>query len=472
MRLDRLLGAVDVLETRGDPAAVDVDAVIHDSRDARPGALYCCLPGQVHDGHDFAAAAVEAGAVALVCERLLDLDVVQARVAPGMARPSMARLAARFHGEPSYALTVVGVTGTNGKTTVTHLLESVLEAHGWPTAVIGTLGGLHTTPEAPELQALLARLRDEGHRAVTMEVSSHALDQHRVDGVRFAVAVFTNLSQDHLDHHGTMEDYFGAKARLFQPERSTRGVVNKDDPFGRRLLETASIPLDVFGIEDAAELRVGAHGSSFVWRGESVELRLGGRFNVSNALAAAATARALGVGTRAVAEGLGRVTSLPGRFEPVEEGQPFSVVVDYAHTPQGLEQVLGAARDAAGCEHRVIVVFGAGGDRDRTKRPLMGQVATRLADVVVLTSDNPRSEDPMAIIDDLLAGAVSGDGLVVEPDRANAIAVAIGEARPGDVVLLAGKGHEEEQVFADRTVPFSDREMARAALTRLAANRG
>ncbi|HMC42006.1 MAG TPA: UDP-N-acetylmuramoyl-L-alanyl-D-glutamate--2,6-diaminopimelate ligase, partial [Acidimicrobiales bacterium] len=360
----------------------------------------------------------------------------------------------------------------NGKTTVTHLLESVLEAHGWPTAVIGTLGGLHTTPEAPELQALLARLRDEGHRAVTMEVSSHALDQHRVDGVRFAVAVFTNLSQDHLDHHGTMEDYFGAKARLFQPERSTRGVVNKDDPFGRRLLETASIPLDVFGIEDAAELRVGAHGSSFVWRGESVELRLGGRFNVSNALAAAAAARALGVGARAVAEGLGRVTSLPGRFEPVEEGQPFSVVVDYAHTPQGLEQVLGAARDAAGCEHRVIVVFGAGGDRDRTKRPLMGQVATRLADVVVLTSDNPRSEDPMAIIDDLLAGAVSRDGLVVEPDRANAIAVAIGEARPGDVVLLAGKGHEEEQVFADRTVPFSDREMARAALTRLAANRG
>jgi UDP-N-acetylmuramoyl-L-alanyl-D-glutamate--2,6-diaminopimelate ligase len=383
----------------------------------------------------------------------------------------MARVASRFHGEPSHALTVVGVTGTNGKTTVTHLLRSVLEAHGWPAAVVGTLGGLHTTPEAPELEALLARLRDEGRRAVAMEVSSHALDQHRVDGMRFAVAVFTNLSQDHLDHHGTMEDYFAAKARLFGPELAARGVVNADDPYGRTLLEKAPIPLDAFTIADASDLTVGVDGSSFAWCGQRVALHLGGLFNVRNALAAAAAARALGVPPDTVAEGLGRVTSVPGRFEAVDGGQPFSVLVDYAHTPEGLEQVLGAARAAAGSEHRVIVVFGAGGDRDRAKRPLMGRAATRLADLVVLTSDNPRSEDPMVIIEDVLSGAVSLDGLVVEPDRAAAIGAAIGAARPGDVVVLAGKGHEDTQVFADRTVPFDDREVARAALARLAGNR-
>ena len=474
MRLDRLLGAVDVLETRGDPTTADVGAVIHDSRHARPGALYCCLPGRHHDGHDFAAAAVAGGAVAVLCERFVDLDagVVQARVAPATARPAMARLAARLNDEPSYALTVVGVTGTNGKTTVTHLLRSVLEAHGWPTSVVGTLGGVHTTPEAPELQALLARLRDEGRRAVAMEVSSHALDQHRVDAVHFSVVVFTNLSQDHLDHHRTMEAYFEAKARLFDPGRATRGVVNGDDAYGLRLLETGSIPMRAFSLSDASEIETGATASTFLWCGQRVRLGMGGRFNVSNALAAATAARSLGVPPETVAQGLGRVSSVPGRFEAVELGQPFSVIVDYAHTPQGLEQVLTAARGAAGPDHRVIVVFGAGGDRDRAKRPLMGEVAGRLADVVVVTSDNPRSEDPMAIIDDVLSGVAPGGALVVEPDRAGAVRLAIGQARPGDVVVLAGKGHEPVQVFSDRTVPFDDRQVARAAMDHLAERPG
>ncbi|HMC51593.1 MAG TPA: UDP-N-acetylmuramoyl-L-alanyl-D-glutamate--2,6-diaminopimelate ligase, partial [Acidimicrobiales bacterium] len=379
--------------------------------------------------------------------------------------------AARFNGEPSGALSVVGVTGTNGKTTVTHMLRSVLEAHGWPTAVVGTLGGMHATPEAPDLQSVLARLRDDGRRAVAMEVSSHALDQHRVDGVRFAVAVFTNLSQDHLDHHGTMDAYFAAKASLFEPGRAARGVVNGDDAFGRRLLEAAPIPLEAFSLADVSELTVGAGGSTFVWSGQRVDLHLGGLFNVGNALAAAVSARALGVDAATVADGLGRLTRVPGRFEAVDQGQPFSVVVDYAHTPGGLEQVLAAARDVAGAEHRVIVVFGAGGDRDRAKRPLMGEAATRLADVVVVTTDNPRGEDPMAIIADVLAGVPSPQGVVVEPDRAEAIRAAIGQARAGDVVVLAGKGHEDVQVFADRSVPFDDREVARAALAGLAGER-
>jgi len=301
-----------------------------------------------------------------------------------------------------------------------------------------------------------------------MEVSSHALDQHRVDAVRFAVVAFTNLSQDHLDHHGTMESYFAAKAGLFDPERATRGVVNGDDVFGRRLLETASIPVEAFALSDASELDVGAAGSRFVWRGQRVQLRIGGAFNVSNALAAAAAARSLGVPPATIAHGLGQLRSVPGRFEAVDQGQPFSVIVDYAHTPQGLEQVLAAARGAAGTGHRVIVVMGAGGDRDRAKRPLMGEVARRLADFVVVTSDNPRSEDPMAIIDGVLSGVATREAVLVEPDRAAAVRAAIGEARPGDVVVLAGKGHEDVQVFADRTVPFDDREVARAALARLA----
>jgi UDP-N-acetylmuramoyl-L-alanyl-D-glutamate--2,6-diaminopimelate ligase len=433
----------------------------YDSRSVTPGSLFFCLPGAHTDGHDHAREAVRSGAAALVVERPLDLDAPQLRVPD--ARVAMAAVAAAFHGHPSHALTVVGVTGTDGKTTTVHLLGAVLEAHGWPTAVIGTLGGPRTTPESPELQAGLAAELAAGRRAVALEVSSHALAQHRVDAVRFAVAAFTNLSQDHLDYHGDMESYFQAKAALFRPERAAVGVVNADDPYGHRLLAEAPLRLRAWSAADAADLEVTATGSTFVWRGERVTLHLGGRFNAANAVCAATIASELGVPPATVATGLSSVQSLRGRFERVDEGQPFAVVVDYAHTPQGLEQALLAARESAP-GGRVLVVFGCGGDRDRAKRPLMGEVAGRLADVAVVTSDNPRHEDPRAIIDDVLAGAPART-LEVEPDR-QAIDLAVARARPGDVVVVAGKGHETGQTLDGRTLPFDDREAARRALAR------
>jgi UDP-N-acetylmuramoyl-L-alanyl-D-glutamate--2,6-diaminopimelate ligase len=304
-----------------------------------------------------------------------------------------------------------------------------------------------------------------------MEVSAHALVQHRVDGVRFAVVVFTNLSQDHLDFHGTMEEYFAAKASLFDPERAAVAVVNADDPWGRRLLESARLPTRAFSMAEAVDLHVDRSGSTFRWEGEPVRLRLLGTVNVANALAAAAVARELGVAPAAVAKGLSSLASVPGRNEPVERGQPFAVLVDYAHTPDALELTLiGARHMAAG--NRVLVVFGCGGDRDRTKRPTMGEVATRLADLAVLTSDNPRSEDPGAIIEQVRAGVTRTDVLVVEPDRRAAIAVALDAARPGDVVVLAGKGHETTQVIGSQVVPFDDRAVAAELLGTLGATAG
>ncbi len=463
MSLERLVGGIDVLRTQGDLGATVVTDVTHDARDVGPGALFCCLVGRRSDGHDHAPGAVEAGAAALLCERTLPLDVPQVVVRD--ARAAMAVVAAELYGRPSERLTVAGVTGTNGKTTVTHLLGAVFEAAGRSAAVLGTLSGRLTTPDAPALQAELARLLAGGTDAVAMEVSSHALAQHRVDAMRFSVVAFTNLSQDHLNDHGTMEAYFAAKASLFDPARAAVGVVNADDPWGRRLLASTPLAVRPFALADAVGLRQDRDGSTFGWDGQPVRLRLGGTFNVLNALAAAAMARELGIGADAVAAGIEAVAAVPGRFERVDEGGPFAVVVDYAHTPAGLEHVLPAARQLTVGNGRVIVVFGAGGDRDRAKRPLMGEAATRLADVAVLTSDNPRSEDPAAIIDEVRAGA--SDAVVVEPDRRAAIALALDEARPGDVVVIAGKGHETTQTLAGgRTVPFDDRAVARDELAR------
>ena len=490
--LERLVGGIDVLlRAQGDfdagagaaapsrrsgasPAPGPmITSITHDSRAVQPGALFCCLVGARSDGHDHAAEAVASGAVALLCERPLDLDVAQVVVAD--ARAAMAHAAAAFFGHPSRRMAVVGVTGTNGKTTATHLLQAILEADGRAAAVIGTLSGIHTTPESTDLQARLAGLAAEGTDAVAMEVSSHALVQHRVDATWFEVVAFINLSQDHLDYHHTMEDYFTAKASLFDPARARVGVVNVDDPWGRRLfdrLERTALAVRPFSHADAVGLEVGRDGSTFTWDGAPVRLRLSGDFNVVNALTAAASARELGIAASTVAEGLGAVTSVPGRFERVDGGGTVAVIVDYAHTPAGLEQVLDAARRLAGDgvgAGRVIVVFGAGGDRDRAKRPAMGEVATCLADVAVLTSDNPRSEDPLAIIDEVQAGAAVArpDVLIVEPDRRAAIGLAIGTARPGDVVVIAGKGHEPVQVWAaGRSVPFDDRQVAREALAR------
>ncbi|MGH9280490.1 MAG: Mur ligase family protein, partial [Acidimicrobiales bacterium] len=326
----------------------------------------------------------------------------------------------------------------------------------------------HTTPEAPELQARLAGLAATGTQAVAMEVSSHALAQHRVDATWFEVVAFTNLTQDHLDYHQTMDEYFAAKAALFDPGRARVGVVNVDDPWGRRLAETTRLAVRLSSRRDAVDLTVTRDGARFRWDGAPVHLRLPGSFNVGNALVAAAVAREFGVDPIAVALGIGSVRSVPGRFERVDGGGPVTVLVDYAHTPAGLEQVLDAARRlvAAG-GNRVVVVFGAGGDRDHAKRPAMGEVATRLADLAVLTSDNPRSEDPMEIIDQVRDGVRVPGVLVVEPDRRAAIALAIDAARDGDVVVVAGKGHETVQVFADgHAVPFDDREVAREELAR------
>jgi UDP-N-acetylmuramoyl-L-alanyl-D-glutamate--2,6-diaminopimelate ligase len=472
--LERLLGGIDVLRAqggRGAPpiAGVMVTGVTHDSRLVTAGSLFCCLRGSRRDGHDHARDAVEAGASVLLCERPVDLgpglDAVQVIVAD--ARAAMAPVAAAFWGHPSRRLAVAGITGTNGKTTVTWLLRSVLETAGTPAEVIGTLSGTHTTPEAPELQSRLAEMAAAGTGAVAMEVSSHALAQHRVDAMWFDVVAFTNLSQDHLDFHHTMDSYFMAKASLFDPARARVAVVNADDPWGRRLAATTALPVRTFTAADAHDVRPRRDGTSFTWEGRRVELRLPGAFNVGNALAAATVAREMGVDADAVAAGLGAVGSVPGRFERVDGGGEVAVVVDYAHTPAGLENALGAARALAPAPARVIAVFGAGGDRDHDKRPAMGEVASRLADLAVLTTDNPRDEDPAAIIAEVVAGAGGRSSLAVEPDRRAAIALALDAARPGDVVVIAGKGHETDQVFGGgRVEPFDDRAVARAELAR------
>lgn len=468
--MTELLREVDIAEIRGDASRVEISAVDFDSRLVRPGSLFCCVPGATSDGHDYAAAAVSGGASALLCERFVDVDVVQARVAPGRIRSAMAEAAAALHGYPARDLQMVGVTGTNGKTTVTQLVRSILDVAGRPAGVIGTLSGERTTPESPVLQGLLAELRDRGRHAVAMEVSSHALAQQRVDGIVFDVAAFTNLSHDHLDHHATMDDYFAAKASLFEPSRARLGVVNIDDPWGERLWRSASIPMVPVRRSDVSEVTATVGRVAFVWRGRAVRLALGGLFNVDNALMAASIASALEVDDESIVAGLAQAAPVPGRMEVIAERAPFSVVVDFAHTPAGLEVLLSSARQLT--TGRVICVFGCGGDRDRTKRPLMGEVSDRLADVSVLTSDNPRDEDPGAIIDDVRAGMVGSSELVVEPDRRAAIDAAFGRARPGDLVVIAGKGHETTQTVGHRTLAFDDRTEARHALARVAASGG
>jgi UDP-N-acetylmuramoyl-L-alanyl-D-glutamate--2,6-diaminopimelate ligase len=454
-----------------------------------PGTLFFCVPGEKVDGHEFAAVTVEAGAVGLVVERELDLDVTQV-VVPD-ARAAMALLAARFFGDPTEELRVVGVTGTNGKTTTAFLVREVLEAAGIRCGLLGTvrqvIGGAEeeaerTTPEAIDLQATFRRMLEAGDRACAMEVSSHALALHRADAIHFEAAIFTNLTQDHLDFHGTMEEYFEAKRLLFEMGPAT-SIVNADDPYGRRLAgEFECVTFSATGADAdfaARDVSCDATGARFTVDsppvggqpagGQEVRTGLPGDFNVANALGAFAAARALGVDSEVAAEGLARAERVPGRFEPVEEGQEFAVLVDYAHTPDSLENVLRAARGLT--PGRLIAVFGAGGDRDREKRPLMGRAGATLADLAIVTSDNPRSEDPAEIIGEVLAGTENGATVAevaVEPDRRAAIALALSRARPGDSVVIAGKGHEQGQEFeAGRKVPFDDREVAREELRRL-----
>jgi UDP-N-acetylmuramoyl-L-alanyl-D-glutamate--2,6-diaminopimelate ligase len=465
---------------------IEISGLAYSSQSVTPGTLFFCVPGFRADGHDFAPDAVARGAAALVCERPLGLGVPELVVDD--VRAAMGPAAARFYGDPTGQLQVVGVTGTNGKTTTAYLVRHLLEADGRRCGLLGTVrrvvGGREeqverTTPEAIDLQRTFRAMLDGGDRACALEVSSHALELGRVAGIRFACRVFTNLTQDHLDFHETMEGYFAAKRRLFEdaepqaPGSAARAripvsVVGVDDDYGRRIAAELDCVTFAVGREadyQALDVEFDLTGARFRCRtpdGElALEAPLPGLFNVQNVLGAVAAARSLGVPAETIAAALPGFGRVPGRFEPVDEGQEFGVLVDYAHTPEALENVLRAARELT--QARLHVVFGAGGDRDRGKRPLMGDAARRLADRVLVTSDNPRGEHPDAIIDQVMEGA--GPDAERETDRHRAIARAIETAERGDVVVIAGKGHEQGQEFeGGRKEPFDDVAVARDAL--------
>ncbi|MFI8766109.1 UDP-N-acetylmuramoyl-L-alanyl-D-glutamate--2,6-diaminopimelate ligase [Streptomyces sp. NPDC053792] len=473
------------------PQAAEISGITHDSRAVRPGDLYAALPGARAHGADFVAQAAGLGAAAI----LTDPAGAERAAATGLPvlvvenpRGRMGELAAAIYGRPGEDLLQIGITGTSGKTTTAYLVEGGLRGSGRRTGLVGTvemrigddrIKSERTTPEATDLQALFAVMRERGVEAVAMEVSSHALVLGRVDGCVFDVAVFNNLSPEHMEFHSDMEDYFRAKATLFTPERSRLGVVNLDDAYGRRLAAEATVPVVTFSAEGRAEadwraedLVLGSHDSTFTAVGPEgaripATAPLPGPFNVANTLAAIATLAAAGLDPKAAAEGVAAVPGVPGRLERVEAGQPYLAVVDYAHKTDAVESVLRSLREVT--EGRLHVVIGCGGDRDTTKRGPMGAATARLADTAVLTSDNPRSEDPLVILSAMLAGASEvpagerGD-VLVEPDRAAAIAAAVARARPGDTVLVAGKGHEQGQEIAGVVRPFDDREVLRAAI--------
>ena len=459
------------------PDDVEISGLAYDNRTVEPGTLFFCVPGFTRDGHDFAPDAVARGAAALVVCRPLGLGVPEVQVED--MRAAMAHAAARFYGDPTAELRVVGITGTSGKTTTAWLTRAMLEAAGMQTGLLGTVTSIvggesrpvqRTTPEAIDLQRTFREMLDAGDVACAMEISSHALELRRAEGIHCAAAMFTNLSQDHLDFHPDMESYFLAKRRLFETDPGVR-IACADDEYGRRL--AAEFP-DTRHLRHRARRRTSVPSTSRrmrrARRSPSAPAKvsgpsgspLPGRFNVLNALGAWAAARALEAPPEPLLATLAQPPAVPGRFEPVDEGQPFTVVVDYAHKPGALENVLVSARAIA--EGRVIVVFGAGGDRDQGKRPLMGEIGARLADLAIVTSDNPRSEDPEAIVEAVAAGARGGQ-VEREVDRRRAIARAFELAQPGDIVVIAGKGHEQGQEFeGGRKEPFDDVTVAREAL--------
>jgi len=496
MRLADLSDALPEAAARPTGAAggTEISDVAFDSRAVGPGTLFFCVRGSSADGHDFAPAVVAAGAAALVVERELDLDVPQIVVAD--SRAAMGPVAARFFGDPSAALRMVGVTGTNGKTTTAFLVRSILEHAGVRCGLLGTVKRIvagesepveRTTPEAIDLQRTFRRMLDGGDRACAMEVSSHALALGRADSIDFDVATFTNLTQDHLDFHADMEDYFAAKRLLFAPGPGAvapgAAIINVDDPYGERLAtdlrRSQGPPVTTFSAAGqradltARDVDFDTAGATFTLHGagppRAARLRLPGLFNVENALAALGSVLALGVGLGDALDGLAEAEPVPGRMEPIDAGQRFGVIVDYAHTPDSLENVLRAARRLTAGD--LICAFGCGGDRDAAKRPLMGRAGAALADLAVITSDNPRSEEPDAIIAQVLAGVPEErrERVEVEPDRRAAIALALSRAAPGDLVVIAGKGHEQgQELEGGRKTPFDDREVAREELERLA----
>jgi len=462
-----------IAEVHGD-GSTQISTVTHDSRAVDSGSLFACLRGERVDGHDFAAAAVEAGAAALLVDRRLEAAIVGgvAQLIVDDTRLRLGPIAASLMGDPSGRMTTVGITGTNGKTTTSLMLEAIFLAHGQRVGVIGTLNGPRTTPEAPELQQRLAEFLADDCSAAVLEVSSHALTLHRVDGTHFDAVVFTNFGHDHLDLHGTPEDYFRAKASLFDVRFAPLAVINIDDTHGRLLTDVIvgndgpSMRVVTYSVTELVDVEVTPTSLSYEWSGRRIHVGIGGAFNVSNSLAAVVTATELGIPLDAIVSGLARLDAIPGRFEtvawPAGVDGGFSVIVDYAHTPDGLTEVIAAARAVVDGSASVIVVFGCGGDRDRGKRAEMGAAAAAGADRVIVTSDNPRSEQPMQIIDDVVAGVPSNyrDRVTLNPDRHTAIGDALDVAQSGDIVVIAGKGHEKTQDLGDTVVEFDDRAVA------------
>lgn len=477
MRLRELLEGMEVISQTISPDT-EITHVCVDSRATQKGSLFVAVPGNRCDGGHYARQAVDRGAVCVVCQSELPPDLPWVKVRD--ARLALSQLACRWYGHPSRQLTMLGVTGTNGKTTVTYLLRHILQRTGMKTGLIGTVQNIvgeqtlpaqRTTPDALQIQQLLSAMTKNGCSHAVMEVSSHALDQHRAEGIDFAVGIFTNLTEDHLDYHGTMGCYCDAKAKLFQMSRM--GVCNADDPWTERLLAGASCPSVYYGIHNPAEVwaeDIFLHSRSVDFTvctartRTPVHLGVPGRFSVYNALGAIAACGELGIPPEECAAALATFPGVAGRMEVVPTpGKPYTLLIDYAHTPDALENVLKTVRGFA--QNRVIAVFGCGGDREREKRPLMGHIAGKLADLTIITSDNPRTEEPMAIIRDILPGiAGAEDKYIVEPDRRGAIALAMGRAVAGDVIVLCGKGHETYQEIGDKTIPMDEREIVRSLL--------
>ena len=438
-------------------AETRITDVTHSTASVTPGALFVCVVGERVDGHQLAQQAIDAGAVALLVERRLPISVPQIVVAD--TRQTQGIIAAAFWGFPSDDLLMIAVTGTNGKTTTAHLLGSILRQHGLRTEVMGTLSGARTTAESTELQRQLAQYVERRIQAVVMEVTSHAMVLHRVEGTHFALSIFTNLTPEHLDFHGTMESYFAAKALLFTSTFTSVGVVNYDDVYGRLIADTNEIQCVPFSVHDVQNISATASSHEFSWKTHHVKVNVGGKFNISNSLAAVTAAVQLGVSETDIVVGLAAAETVPGRFEQVRSSTGFDVVIDYAHTPDALQRVLLAAREVVGTKQQVVVVFGCGGDRDSEKRPLMGAIAAKFADCVVVTSDNPRSESPATITQNIIdgVGTLNANTIIAtEIDRRLAIQFALKSARSGDIVVIAGKGHEKTKTIGNDVLPFDD----------------
>jgi UDP-N-acetylmuramoyl-L-alanyl-D-glutamate--2,6-diaminopimelate ligase len=447
--------------------SLEITHVDIDSRECVAGSLFFAMPGSSTDGAKFAKDAVGRGALCVIASAPIDVAAPVVVVPSTQLSALCAHASAAVVGHPETKTRLVAVTGTNGKTSVTTIVADLARALSWNGANIGTLTNERTTPAAPELFRTLASLV-EGfdpavqHSVVAMEVSSHAMSQHRVDGLEFTVAAFTNLSHEHLDYHGSMEEYFVVKSRLFTSEHSQRAVIWDDDTYGERLATSTTLPVTRVSRRDAAEVETSLKGTTFFWRGHLVNSALLGDYNVDNALIAMTIMSVLGADDAAIAAAMGEVGPISGRFDVVR-GTDATVIVDYAHTPEGLRRLLEDVR-AMMPEGRIITVFGCGGERDRAKRPEMGLVASTYSDVTIVTSDNPRSESPESIIDAIMSGVASGANVVRDADRRSAISRALDETAPGDVVVVAGKGHETTQTIGDLTVPFDDRVVARELL--------